>query len=145
VPRGYSGIGALTGVIPAPPRSVLARVCVRNAGPGAVPLEATTEGRVMPRPVTTVKGRPLPQRMTLLLTEGHDRSLISRRGQVLDRIAAFKPWWIGRGSLVLLGLLLLAGVPALAVAALWLSPEEDSAVLAAQAEDAQQERREEDL
>ncbi len=118
VPGGYKGIGALTAPLPAPPRSLLATVCVENRGSTAVPLEATAEGRVTPRPVTLVDGHVAPQKVTLLLTQGPDRSLASRRGQVLDRVAAFKPWWIGRVSLVLLGLLVLGGVPLLVVAAL---------------------------
>ncbi len=116
---GYGGGVTLSAEVPAPPASVLARICVVNAGDRPVPLQGSTEPRMHPRPQTTVDGRPVQAKMTLLLTEGRDRSLASRPGPILDRIAAFKPWWIGRGSLAVLGALVVLGVPLLVLRALW--------------------------
>lgn len=112
IPGGYAGLAALTASVPAPPRSVLGEVCVENAGRRGVALQGTTEGRIQNRAVTSVDGRDTPVKMTLLLTEGVDRSLADRPGEILDRIAAYKPPFVGSVSLVILALIVLLGVPA---------------------------------
>jgi len=116
---GYMGAGPLAADLPAPPRSLLATVCVENTGRRAVALQGTTEGRIQARPITSVDGEEIPAKMTLLLTEGAPRSLADRPGEILDRIAAFKPPFVGKASLILLLLLVLVGVPGAVVYAIW--------------------------
>ncbi len=119
VPGGYDGLAALAVSVPPPPRSVLGQVCVENTGRRAAHLQGTTEGRIQNRAVTSVDGEPIEAKMTLILTAGTDRSLADRPGEILDRIAAFKPPFVGSVSLAIFGLLVLVGVPAGVLYAIW--------------------------
>jgi hypothetical protein len=113
IPGGYLGAGGLTVTIsPPPPRNAIGTVCLRNAGRRDAQLQGTVEGRIQNRSSTAVAGKILPQKMTLLLTEGRQRSLGSRLGEVGDRIAAFKPPFVNNVTLALLALLVLVGAPA---------------------------------
>ncbi|HEY8584392.1 MAG TPA: hypothetical protein VIL49_15650 [Capillimicrobium sp.] len=109
---GYDRYTGLQATLEPPPRDVLGELCVTNAGDRAAELQGSAEPRVTTRSETTVEGEPSPSRMTLLLTEGVDRSLADRPGQILQRIAAFKPPIVGSWSLSLLALLVVLGVPA---------------------------------
>jgi len=119
IPGGYAGLAPLTASVPAPPRSVLGEVCVENAGRRRVALQGTTEGRIQNRAITSVDGEDTPVKMTLLLTEGVERSLADRPGEIFDRIAAYKPPFVGTVSLAILALLVLLGVPAGVLYAVW--------------------------
>jgi hypothetical protein len=118
VPAGYTGEQQLSVAIPAPPRNAIGDVCVRNAGRRAMALQGTTEGRIQNRSATSVDGELIVPKMTLLLAAGRDVSLAGRPGQIMDRIAAFKPPLFGRVSLGLLGLLVLVGAPVAVVYAI---------------------------
>ncbi|UGS38756.1 hypothetical protein [Capillimicrobium parvum] len=119
IPGGYAGLSSLVAAVPPPQGSVLGEVCVENAGRRKVQLQATAEGRIQNRATTSVDGEPVQPKMTLLLTEGVNRSLADRPGEILDRIAAFKPPFVGSVSLALLALLVVVGVPAGVLYAIW--------------------------
>jgi hypothetical protein len=125
VPGGYGGFASLQATLDAPPRSAIGEVCVENEGRRRVGLQGTEEGRIQNRSATTVDGRELRQKLTLLLGEGRARSLADRPGEVLDRMAAFKPPILGSAVLAVIGLLILAGVPAAVVYAIARSISED--------------------
>lgn len=127
VPGGYEGLTSLAATVPGPQRSVLGEVCVENTGRRTVQLQGTTEGRIQNRAVTSVDGEPIEAKLSLILTEGANRSLADRPGEVLDRIAAFKPPFVGRVSLAIFALLVLVGVPAGVLYAIWrgIAPAED--------------------
>lgn len=120
VAAGYRGPGSMRAVLtPPPPRNAIGTICVRNAGRRRVPLQGTTEARIQSRSATSVGGRVIRAKMTLLLTGARDRSLADRPGEILARIAAFKPPIVGSVSLTVLALLVLLGVPAGVVYAVW--------------------------
>jgi hypothetical protein len=112
VPAGYRADQALRVALPAPPRNAIGTVCIRNTGRRAIALQGTTEGRIQNRSTTSVDDKVITAKLSLVLTESRDRSLADRPGEVLDRVAAFKPPYVGRVSLALLALLVLLGVPA---------------------------------
>jgi hypothetical protein len=115
IPGGYGALERIEAPLDAPPRSAIGRVCVENMGRRRVTLQGTTEGRVQTRSATLVDGVQRDERMPLLLTEGRPRSVADRPGEIADHIAAFKPPLVGRVSLALVALLILAGVPAAVV------------------------------
>jgi hypothetical protein len=115
IAAGYHGEQVLTASLPAPPRNAIGTVCVTNEGRRTVSLQGTTEGRVQNRSETTVDGEPHEAKMSLLLTEGAERSLADRPGEIAGRIAAFKPPIVGSVSLAVVALLILLGVPAAVV------------------------------
>jgi hypothetical protein len=119
IPAGYGGESALRADLPAPPRDAIGTLCITNTGRRAIALEGTAEGRIQNRSVTSVDDRVIVPKLSLILTEPVNRSLADRPGEILDRIAAFKPGWIGSGSLALLFLLVLVGVPAGVLWAIW--------------------------
>jgi hypothetical protein len=119
IPGGYEGLASLAASVPPPARSVLGEVCVENTGRRTALLQGTTEGRIQNRAVTSVDGEPIDAKMSLILTEGVNRSLADRPGEILDRIAAFKPPFVGSVSLAILALLVLVGVPAGVLYAIW--------------------------
>ena len=115
VAGGYGEFAGLQAQLDPPPDDVLGEVCVTNEGDERVRLQGTEEGRVQTRSETSVDGEPIVTRMALLLGQGADRSIADRPGQILERVAAFKPPLVGTWSLALLALLVLLGVPALVV------------------------------
>jgi hypothetical protein len=119
IPAGYGGESALRAELPAPPRNAIGTLCITNTGRRAITLEGTAEGRIQNREVTSVDNRVIVPKLSLILTEPVNRSLADRPGEILDRIAAFKPGWVGSGSLVVLLLLVLVGVPAGVLWAIW--------------------------
>jgi hypothetical protein len=112
IAAGYRGEQALRVELPAPPRDAIGTICVENTGRRAIVLQGTTEGRIQNRSATSIDDKVIPAKMALILTEQTNRSLADRPGEILDRIAAFKPFYVGPVSLLLLGLLVLVGVPA---------------------------------
>jgi hypothetical protein len=118
VAAGYRGEQSLSTTVAPPPRDAIGTVCVRNAGRRAMALQATAEGRIQNRSATSVDGTVVVPKMTLLLTEGRNRSLADRPGEILDRIAAFKPPFVGHLSLALLALVVLIGAPVAVVYAI---------------------------
>lgn len=120
---GYDPID--TAIEPAPPASLLATVCVENAGERRVRLQGTTEPRVQARPVTTVDGEVVEPRMSMILLESAPASIADRPGTILEHAAAFKPPLFGSVTIALLLVLALLGVPAAVVFALGRALRED--------------------
>jgi hypothetical protein len=116
---GYDGLKPLPATIPAPPRNAIGQVCVRNTGAKAAQLQGTTEGRIQNRSVTEVDGAVITPKLTMLLSEGRNRSIADRPGEILERISAFKPPIIGSVSLVILFVIVLVAVPAGVLYAIW--------------------------
>ncbi len=85
-------------------------LCVRNDGRQPIALAGTQEVKTAARGVTRVDGTEAPADLSVLFFEAGDRSVASRLGWFADRIALWKP---GGPALVwLLGVLVLAGMPA---------------------------------
>ena len=119
IPAGYDGLQSLVATIPAPPRDAIGEVCVRNVGDKPAQLQGTTEGRIQNRSTTAVDGEVIPQKLSLLLSEGVDRSIADRPGEILARISAFKPPIIGSVSLTILFVIVLVCAPAGVLYAIW--------------------------
>jgi hypothetical protein len=113
--------------IPAPPRSLLATVCVRSAQARPAILAGSEEEAVRSRSPTLVAGRAIRPRMALELLSGPPRSPASHLREVLERAASFHPPVVGWVSLALLALVVGAGVPAAAVYAMLRALREDGA------------------
>jgi hypothetical protein len=129
IDAGYHGLEGLPVTIPAPPKDAIGGVCVRNVGSKPVELQGTTEGRIQNRSVTSVDDKVIPEKLSLLLSEDHDRSIADRPGQILSRISAFKPPIIGSVSLTILLLLVIVLAPAGVLYAIWrgIAADDDAA------------------
>lgn len=129
IPAGYDGLKSLTATVPAPPQNAIGGVCVRNTGTKSVDLQGTTEGRIQNRSSTSVDGKVIPAKLSLLLSEGRDRSIADRPGEIFARISAFKPPIVGSVSLTILFLLVIVLVPAGVLYAIWrgIGAEDDAA------------------
>ena len=136
-PGGYAGTRILNVPLEPPKKSVLGDFCIRNAGrPGqTVAVQGSQDPRVVSRPTVRVDGSPIPQEIPLTFAEAKQASLLSRLPDAVERATAFKAWWVGRGLLWPLLVLVVAGLPAGAIYALV-----SSLPPAAEAEDAEQER-----
>ena len=127
IPAGYHGLEGLSTTIPAPPRNAIGQICVRNMGDEPAQLQGTSEGRIQNRSVTEVDGEPIEAKLSLLLSEGVDRSIADRPGEILDRISAFKPPIVGSVSLSILFVVVLLGAPAAVLYAIWRGIARDDA------------------
>jgi hypothetical protein len=127
IPAGYEGLKSLTATIPAPPKNAIGGVCVRNVGDQRVDLQGTAEGRIQNRSATSVDDRVITPKLSLLLSTGTDRSIADRPGEILSRIAAFKPPIVGSVSLTILFLLVILLVPAGVLYAIWRGISADDA------------------
>ena len=101
------------------PRSVIGRLCIRNSGPGPLVLEGTDMYR---RAVTRVGHRRSRGAVALRLLEASDLPLARRLGRAAGRVGAWRPGFVGRPTILVLGilaaLLLAVGVPVAWVTAL---------------------------
>jgi hypothetical protein len=119
IARGYGGEQALRAEIPAPPRNAIGTLCIENTGKHTVQLQGTIEPRIQNRSSTSVDDKVLTTKLSLILTEESNRSLAARPGEILVRVAAFKPFWVGQVSLALLALLVVLAVPVAVLYAVW--------------------------
>jgi hypothetical protein len=110
--------------IAAPPRTVTARLCVRNRGTEATALAATADPRVLARTRATVDGGyPLAAAYLVTFTAGETTSPLSRLSTTVARAAAFNalgPWavWLFAGLVAL-------AVPFLLLRSFYLAARDD--------------------
>jgi hypothetical protein len=110
VPAGY-GDNSVVGIdLPAPPRDLAARACVRNAGAAPVALFASDDRTKAPYQ-TQLSGRTLNAVPELSFYERGRHSIGSRLPLTLERIRAFRFGFLHPWLLWPLALLLVAGVP----------------------------------
>jgi hypothetical protein len=116
-PGGYEPLTALYARIDPPKRSVVGTLCIRNRGKRRIDLLGTTDARTaVGRPVTRIDGEEVAADITVRLLSTHPGSVVERLGQLVDRIAAFKPGLFGAPVFLWAVLLLTAiGVPAAAI------------------------------
>lgn len=127
-PPGSGRDGIYDTPIDAPPRSVLATICVESAEDRPAILAASVEDRVRARTPTLVDGRAIEPHLGLLLLEGPSKSTISRLRTVLDRAAFFQPPIVGWVSLALLLVLVVVIVPGAVVYATLRALRDDDAL-----------------
>jgi hypothetical protein len=116
-PGGNEALTALYARIAPPKRSVVGTLCIRNRGKRRIDLLGTTDPRTaVGRPVTSIDGEEVAADITVRLLSTHPGSVFERLGQLVDRVAAFKPGLFGMPVFLWMVLLFTAvGVPAAAV------------------------------
>jgi hypothetical protein len=92
-------------------------VCLRNLGPGRVAIYGAADAAARDS-TATLGDKPLGADLDLVFERSHSRSIASLIPAMLDRAALFRASWIGPWLYVLLGLLVLLGIPALLALAL---------------------------
>ena len=108
-----------------PPRELEdVRACVRNLG-ATVALVGTTTPRELSDVDVRLDERPIETQPSLAFVERRPASVLSRGGEILERVSAFRPFPAHPALLGLLALLVLFGVPAAVVAALALAGRAD--------------------
>ena len=101
-------------------------VCVRNAGRSDVWFLGTVEERALSTQRTTIDGRPAAVQLAMTLQEREDRGLLARTGELLDRVAAFRPGYLGPAVLWILLAAVVLAVPAATLLALRRAVAEDA-------------------
>jgi hypothetical protein len=116
-PGGLEPLTALYARIDPPERSVIGTLCIKNRGGRRIDLLGTTDPRTaVGRPVTQIDGAEVATDITVRLLSSDTGSVLDRLGQLVDRIAAFKPGLFGAPVFLWLAVLLAAiGVPAAAI------------------------------
>jgi hypothetical protein len=113
---GYSLPARLTARIEPPAESAVGDLCIENAGRRTVGLLATADARTgVARPTALLDGEASPAKPSVRLLEADSGSVLDRAGQLVDRAAAFKPDAFTEPFLWLVLVLVVLGVPALAV------------------------------
>jgi hypothetical protein len=117
VPDGYTPTTVLRADIDPPERSLLGTLCIANRGQRRVTLLGTTEARtVVARPMTQIDGTEVVPDIPVRFLSTDRGSVLERAGELVERVAAFKPGVFGVPAVLWLLLLLVAvGVPATAV------------------------------
>jgi hypothetical protein len=107
---GYDRPALLRTPLDPPTRSVLGTLCIRNRGVRPVGLLATSDARTsVPRSTTQVDGESVALDVSVRLLAAENGSVLERAGEMLERVAAFKPGLLGTPLLLWLLFLLVAG------------------------------------
>jgi hypothetical protein len=92
-------------------------VCIRDAGPGGVELYGAADGSSRTSSAS-VAGKGIGVDVAVVFERDHSRSIASLVPAMLDRASLFRASWIGAWVYVLLGLVVILGIPALLALAL---------------------------
>ena len=120
VPAGYRPPTAVRASLDPPDRSVIGTLCIRNTGERRVPLLGTSDPRtVVARPTTQVDGEEVVTDVSVRFLSADSGSVLERLGEMMTRVASFKPGVFGAPALLWLMLVLVAvGIPTAASYAL---------------------------
>lgn len=122
---GYAFDAAVLVPIEAPAGELVgAKVCLRNEGQ-SVALLATAQHDERSNVTVSLDGDTIVAQPWLTFVERRQASVLARHGEILDRVAAFRPFPAVALLLGALGLLVALGVPAAVVAALALADRAD--------------------
>jgi hypothetical protein len=121
----YADHEALDVPLPDPPRAEDGQLCVQDAGTGTARLVGSREPRTFGRLKTTVRGRPYDVNLVLSLHAREPASLWSRRAAIVRAAADIAPGFAPAWLLWIVGVLVVAGIPALVALALRLAPDDD--------------------
>src|SRR4051794_4527110 len=110
VPAGYPDNSPLSVPVPAPPRAVLVRACVRNDGRRPIALFASSD-RTVSRSRVAVDGKLQDASYWLRFAEARGHSVLQRAPATMQRITVFRPGIVGRGALWVLLALVVVGIP----------------------------------
>ena len=95
-----------------PARSTIGRLCIANAGRGAIALAGTAEPGTASRPVASVNGAPIGPDIAVSLYRRRRSSYLARAGDILRHASTYTWGVLGPAALALLAVVLLVGVPA---------------------------------
>jgi hypothetical protein len=114
---GNEPLAGLYARIDPPDRSVIGTLCIRNRGERRIELLGTTDARTATgRPITRIDGVEVAPDISVRLLSADAGSVLERLGQLVDRVAAFKPGLFGASVLLwLMVLLAVIGIPAAAI------------------------------
>lgn len=117
VPGGYPDNAVIDVPVEGPPRELIGRACIENVGEDLMGLYATQEVRTQSRIEVTVDGESSELDLALAFYEEEPQSIAARLPAIMSAATVFRPIgpWLAWPLLVLL----LAGIPALALWALW--------------------------
>jgi hypothetical protein len=116
---GYDRPALLRVPLDPPQRSTIGTLCIRNAGSVSISLMATSDNRTSSlRSTTRVDGRAVPPDISMRLLASESGTVVDRAGELVARVAAFKPTLLGTGLIWLVLLLVAGGVAAGALYAL---------------------------
>jgi hypothetical protein len=120
VPAGYRPPTAVRAPLDPPDRSVIGTLCIRNTGERRVALLGTSDPRtVVARPTTQVDGQEVVTDVSVRFVSADSGSVLERLGELMTRVASFKPGVFGAPALLWLMLVLVAvGIPTAASYAL---------------------------
>jgi hypothetical protein len=95
VPGGYPDEALVTAAMRAPAATRLGRVCIAHNGPGTVALAGTTEDRTQSRPHGALAGERLPADTYLAFYEREPGSALAHAPDIIERMSAFRPGFVG--------------------------------------------------
>lgn len=101
---------AITAPVPSPGRDVLVTVCVRNRGEDPAVLAASAD-RTRSRADAVIDGRSAQASPWISLAEDGTSSMVGRAGEVLSRMATFRPGFAFPPVLGLIAILVLLALP----------------------------------
>jgi hypothetical protein len=124
IPAGFADNAPQRIDLPRPPRDISVQVCISNGGRRKVALQAASDRTKAPF-VTRVDGRRQPANPAFAFYEGRPVSMLDKLPRVFERISLFRPGFIGPWLLWPLTVVVLLGVPLLALWALRRAVDED--------------------
>jgi hypothetical protein len=102
--------------VPAPRGDVPVRVCIRNLGPQAVGLFASSEQRSRSRSLAFVGGTNTEKSIWFAFYEPAARTITERFTDTIQRMTVFRPHWVKVWLLWAIAILFLVGTP---IAVMW--------------------------
>jgi hypothetical protein len=112
VPAGYPDLQVTSAPMRPPRTDSLGEVCLRHGGANAIALAGSAEDRTRSRPQGVLDGRPERADAYLAFDEAGRASALSRTGAIVAHMSAFRPGIVGPWLLWPLLVLVVVGVPA---------------------------------
>jgi hypothetical protein len=111
IPPGLLDTQTAQAAMPAPPRDVPVRVCIRNLGPQRVGLFASSDPRSRSRSLAFKGTKNTEKSIWFAFYEPTSRAITERIPDTIQRITVFRPHWVKVWLLWIIGALFLLGTP----------------------------------
>jgi hypothetical protein len=111
IPAGLLDTQTAQAPIPPPPTDVPVTICIRNAGPQAVGLFASSEQRSRSRSIAFVGKRSTGKSIWFAFYEPSGRAITERIPATIERMTVFRPHWVKAWMLWIVAALFLVGMP----------------------------------
>jgi hypothetical protein len=116
IPAGLLDTQEAQAPMPPPPTDVPVTVCIRNAGPQAVGVFASSEQRSRSRSIASVGGKSTEKSIWFAFYEPGARTITERFATTIERMTVFRPHWVKVWLLWIVAVLFLIGTP---IAVVW--------------------------